>query len=343
MVEADACVLSVVGTSGGRLSLLGAAGLELHWAKLYLSDYGSATHQLFSPGRLSADGDRVACEDQFPEEQFFASALYTGWMQPQEYRHVLHTAVDCGADRVMTVACFRSERRGPFGLPTRRGFRFMMPLLRQIALMSDQLRRMETECSAMMSVLDRLTLGVVLLDGHGRLTATNESAREIVREHQALSLGANGVVATNPNDNALLRRAIARAVSGEGDAQLPTEVLAVADPDSETSFTVGVSRLAASGSEDEPNGVAAALFISDPRTPPQNTEDRLRLLYGLTRLEARLAVRIAQGLELDAIAKELRISIHTARAYLKQVFAKTNVHRQAGLVRIVVGGAAQIR
>ena len=303
----------MVDASRLRYSLLGGTGLELHWVKLYLAEHGAAIHQLFSPGRLSAERDRVACEDQLPEEQFLASALYTAWMRPQQLRDVLHTSVECGASRVMTVTCFRSERRGPFGLPTRRGFRFVIPVLRQIAVMSDQLRQMESECSAMMSVLDRLTLGVVLLDGRGRLTASNESAREIIGQHSALAIGANGVVAANPSDNAALRRAIAHAVRPDDDTGASTEMIAVADPNSETLLTLGVARLASPGAEEEPTGVAAALLITDPRMPPPNTEDRLRLLYGLTRLEARLAVRIAQGLELDAIAAELRISIHTAR------------------------------
>ena len=87
-----------------------------------------------------------------------------------------------------------------------------------------------------------------------------------------------------------------------------------------------------------------ALFLSDPdEAQVESCEERLMALYSLTRLEARLAVRLAQGLSLENISEELRLSIHTVRAYLKQIFAKTSVHRQSALVRLLMHGSAVVR
>jgi DNA-binding NarL/FixJ family response regulator len=54
--------------------------------------------------------------------------------------------------------------------------------------------------------------------------------------------------------------------------------------------------------------------------------DILRRHYGLTRREAQVAVLLAQGRSNSAIAKELRISAHTARHHTQRVLSKLEVH-----------------
>jgi DNA-binding CsgD family transcriptional regulator len=39
-----------------------------------------------------------------------------------------------------------------------------------------------------------------------------------------------------------------------------------------------------------------------------------------------------QGCAIVVVARELGISVHTARSHLKSIYAKTGVHRQAQLV-----------
>ncbi len=52
--------------------------------------------------------------------------------------------------------------------------------------------------------------------------------------------------------------------------------------------------------------------------------------------EARLALALARGLDLESSSAELNISISTARSYLKSIFEKTGVTRQAELVRLAL-------
>jgi len=86
-----------------------------------------------------------------------------------------------------------------------------------------------------------------------------------------------------------------------------------------------------------------AVFLSDPEQLGTPREEWLQDLYGLTRVESRLAVLMCQGLTPDEIAKKLRISVHTVRAYLKDVFLKMGVNRQAAMVRRLVDGPGQLR
>lgn len=60
-------------------------------------------------------------------------------------------------------------------------------------------------------------------------------------------------------------------------------------------------------------------------------------IFAMTPAEARLAACIGTGVSLEAAADSLSVSKETARSQLKQVFAKTDTHRQAELVALLAG------
>lgn len=73
-------------------------------------------------------------------------------------------------------------------------------------------------------------------------------------------------------------------------------------------------------------------------TPDQNEivgENYLELLFGLSRAEAQIATMLAEGLEPQQIAGRRKVSVGTTRVQIKNIFQKTNVHRQADLIKIV--------
>jgi DNA-binding CsgD family transcriptional regulator len=64
--------------------------------------------------------------------------------------------------------------------------------------------------------------------------------------------------------------------------------------------------------------------------------------FGLTQVEARLAVMLTDGLALDEIAIHLGVTRTSARTYCKRVLAKTGASRQAELVRLVLTSLARL-
>ena len=81
--------------------------------------------------------------------------------------------------------------------------------------------------------------------------------------------------------------------------------------------------------------IAAAVLVSDPDTAGAARHDLLRRLYQLTHKEAQLALKIAEGEGLEAAARNAGITYETARSYLKNIFAKLGVSRQAELASLV--------
>ncbi|WP_192247333.1 helix-turn-helix transcriptional regulator [Mesorhizobium silamurunense] len=84
---------------------------------------------------------------------------------------------------------------------------------------------------------------------------------------------------------------------------------------------------------------AAIVFVADPDSAP----DQLRNLYRLTPAEAAVAMAIARGEGLQAVADQLDISLTTARTHLQHVFEKTETRRQAELVRIIAASGPCVR
>lgn len=60
--------------------------------------------------------------------------------------------------------------------------------------------------------------------------------------------------------------------------------------------------------------------------------------YGLTLAELQVASALIQGETVASIAKKRRVSVTTVRTQVRAIFHKTNVTRQADLIRLLLGG-----
>jgi DNA-binding CsgD family transcriptional regulator len=86
----------------------------------------------------------------------------------------------------------------------------------------------------------------------------------------------------------------------------------------------------------EPAG-GAIVFISDPERTSAVPSRLLQNAYGLTPMEAAVAVEIARGDGLQSVAEKLGIGASTARTHLQHAFEKTGTRRQAQLAWLIAG------
>ena len=76
-------------------------------------------------------------------------------------------------------------------------------------------------------------------------------------------------------------------------------------------------------------------IIEDLDERPQLEGQNLREIFGLTAREASIAVLVAQGTPLRAIAESQEMAYETVRSHLKSVFNKTDTGRQAELSALI--------
>jgi DNA-binding CsgD family transcriptional regulator len=80
----------------------------------------------------------------------------------------------------------------------------------------------------------------------------------------------------------------------------------------------------------------ALVVIVDPDVRREPPKQLLRRVFSLTQAEAEVALRISRGDSVAAIAGQLLLSPATIKTHLQHVYDKTDTHRQAELVRLVL-------
>jgi DNA-binding CsgD family transcriptional regulator len=189
-----------------------------------------------------------------------------------------------------------------------------------------QSSRLEAHGSVSSSVLDALAAGVLLIDGRGRVIGANQRARALVSRGDGLAVGADGRLAAASADDT---RRIADVVDRALCRRTPIGgALGVPRGDGESSYAVVVAP-AAHGS------ARAVVVVTDTGEEPALPVERAAAVLRLTRGEATVALGLAQGKTLEALAAELGVAVSTVRTHLKHVFAKTGTSQQSQVVSLV--------
>jgi DNA-binding CsgD family transcriptional regulator len=82
--------------------------------------------------------------------------------------------------------------------------------------------------------------------------------------------------------------------------------------------------------------VAASPWARSSREGSLPTVAQLEARFGLTRAEGRVVRRLVAGRSLTQIAVELEVGVETVRTHAKRAMQKTDTHRQAELVALVL-------
>jgi DNA-binding CsgD family transcriptional regulator len=218
-------------------------------------------------------------------------------------------------------------------------------LSRHMARAIRQRRRLleaERERSASCGALDRLPLGVMLVDETGRVLLVNPRAREILAHGDGLLAVRGEIRAARSQDSGLLRAALAQAARARGAGAGERAFLAIERVSGKRPYAVALAPVASPDACMSGRGVVA-LFVSDPEAGAVVDPVALEQIYDLTPTEARIVATLAGGDSPEEAADRLRMRLSTLRFHLKHVFAKTGTNRQARLVGLVLEGPGSVR
>jgi DNA-binding CsgD family transcriptional regulator len=161
-----------------------------------------------------------------------------------------------------------------------------------------------------------------IFDADVAVVGANAAARIFLDQVNGPRGLAEALVARAPEFMRAVGRAIQAAIgSGAASGAL---TLSLAPP---LAFSVRVVPLGARFAE-----ALLTLRLSDSASARSPRER-----FGFTAMESRVAELLCRRMTAAQIARELGISVETVRCHLKQAFAKAGVHRQAGLVAVLLG------
>lgn len=281
-----------------------------------------AVRQLQVPGavrqwRLPADGT-------------VSGPLFKYFLQPRELRHIVVAALARRAETIVFLVLFRRDTRQPFKSQELQVLRAMMPVLTSTWELNRMARRYAAVTTSAWGVLDFLALGVVVVNRDGDVFQMNSRARDLIARGDKLTLRQGRLSCPSYQDNQRLRTVLMTHADG---APNPKRALSIAGSDDHAPLRVMLAPLSAGDWRHGHGEPLLALFLSDPAGQASPNEQWLRELYRLTRMEARVAVLLCLGHHPREIAERLRISVHTVRRYMTDIFSKAGVSRQTDLLR----------
>jgi DNA-binding CsgD family transcriptional regulator len=189
--------------------------------------------------------------------------------------------------------------------------------------------------------MEHMPCAAFLVDGFATVLRANAGGATLLAARDGLFDGPNGsglLCATKPDETATLRQRITEAATHQDAGANGGLPLCVSRRTSNPPLVVTVLSLGSPGTSlgGLPPAATALLLVSQPEARSEAPSSALlRDAFGLTRAEAEVATRAAQGEEVARIAEGLGITSGTTRLHLHRVFEKTGVHRQAELALVL--------
>jgi DNA-binding CsgD family transcriptional regulator/PAS domain-containing protein len=247
----------------------------------------------------------------------------------------MRAATTAGADASYTLRVFRGLDAPKFGEDEQGRADVIVSQVSRAMELAARIGNSVVEKSLYSDVLDKLNIGVILVDASGRIASASAVAERYLGLKNGICTQLGKLRATSAAEDRHLQLAIREA----GAAGKPGASRGVSLTKQSGARTLGVMVRPMPGHQDG-NGACVAVYIRDYDSVPEVESEFVRQIFDLTPAEAAVTRRLTAGLSLEDAASSLDISRNTARAHLRSIFSKSGITRQTELVRLVLSSAA---
>jgi len=285
----------------------------------------------------------ISLEDLLPDSELVESDYYLQYLQPIGLFRILGVDTEEPGGMLARLRISRRREEPRFDDQDRQRLAKVTPHLRRAIQIFATLSRTTSERDIYADAVDQLAVATIILDEQGRVLNTNAVARTVLEDAGGLTIRAKHLHIEGRDVNRELQKSVDQVIDAQhrGETSL---VRALRVPRAPGRADLGlVLRPVSTGEWHEgQSSPCVAVFISDPDQRETASQQTLAELFDLTPAEANVAILLSRGLSLAEVSEAQNISQHTARAQLKSIFAKTEVSRQAELVRLVLKSVASL-
>ncbi|QGP80525.1 helix-turn-helix transcriptional regulator [Sphingobium sp. CAP-1] len=253
-------------------------------------------------------------------------ARFQDWMDVARTGQILGVDLYRKPDISVRLRLTRDDSTRDFGTVEKALLERLIPHLRIALDLHARLTTTQAESQLFSSAMADLAVATLILDRGGRIMRRNAVAARMLED---------GAILTEQGGKLDLRTHAAAKTINHILSHPPAA-------GEESQFEIAMpggqmlhGRARAVPSSAYGDGAWVALFLADQTRPAGPSGDTLRDRFQLTRSEAALALRLAEGAALADAANELDIAYNTARSHLRAIFAKTGTHRQIQLVTLI--------
>ncbi|UZR27144.1 helix-turn-helix transcriptional regulator [Methylococcus mesophilus] len=334
-VDAQVGQLGFVDRSSGQITHSIAWGTELDPEASakgdaeYVAYYGAIDPRLATMARMGVR-EWMLDHQHFDEAFYRRSEFFNDFLFRYGVRYMFATRLSDLERHSIFLGTMRSLGSTPFGEDDIRRLKRVETHLARPARLYHKSEDLRLKLDGGLRALDTLDFPALIADGTGTIRFANAAAEALLSTPAGLSVRSGRLVHALPRDNALLNTLIRDAAAGKGGGmRLPR---GGERPDLHLSMAPLSARSRLAAPWQTP---LVLLLVSDPaaqRVPP---EQLLRLLFGLSPAEARLAGALVRGLSPGEYAADSGLSLSTARTQVRRLFEKTHTRRLAELVKLL--------
>lgn len=207
----------------------------------------------------------------------------------------------------------------------------LMPHWERAFTLNQQVMMNATLGILLQTVVEKLQIGVAILDRDGELLHANETYRSLLN-HLFPDLVAQG------NQDGYDHRATRLLLASANDEEAGKDRVIIFQ-EKPVGFQFYPPALHQTGLQrKKPASILIARSGAQAGEISSDKKVLAELAYGLTGKEAEIALGVAAGQSLDEIAEQLGIYVSTVRGHLKKSFQKVGVHSQAELSARLMSG-----
>lgn len=284
------------------------------------------------PTPYLALGEEIIALEAFERTEFCAD-----WCSRVGIFHMIGSIDRIREGVVVGSGIHRDRRAGPFDREDKRRYGMVMAHVGRALQIADRLGLREAAQAASLDLLDRLEIGLVLVDAGCRPLLVNATAQETLRSGDWLTLSRGRMRARTASAHARIAALVAQAAATSAGLALSTGGI-VRLSGSAGTLPVLVAPFRSPVMEFGPMAPAALIVFGSAR-PRRLDPAAIAEVFGLTPAEARIVTALARGTSLVAYAGEAGISVNTAKTQLAAIFSKTGHAKQSTLLAEVAADA----
>ncbi len=290
-------------------------------------------------------GEVISADELMGKDQWHKSAMYQEYLKPLDIGYLLGADITTKDGIECRLRVTRAQTEKGFGERDKMICRVLLPHLERAIRLHARLDTLECERQLYSGAVNRLLLSMVHFSHEGSIIHLNDEAQRILGERDGVSRSGKGIAASSRSENQELQRLINEAIANSTAESTPglAEAMSVTRPSGRAQIGIVIRAIPYAEYSESKQRPAAAVYLRDPdSSPAQPSQEVVRRVFGLTRMEANLAILLAEGNTLDEAAEKLNVRRNTARTHLRSIFGKTGVTRQTMLVRMLLNSVVSL-
>ena len=295
-------------------------------------------HDAFERHSLAADGvDLIDSRALFPAER--APRPHHKVLEQHDIRYRIGCLLDKdNARRGRFTFQFREANR-EISDADRAMIAALMPHAAKALSLGRPAKDLALAQQGLLAAMDRLTIGVCIMDDGGRIVATNDEFRRQVEAWPLLGMDAAGRLQLGTASAARLFQSMFEDVTQHGrfGARPRKEAIPLGEDPADGALCLELAPLhAVPEMGTRPLG-GVILYSLDTSRAVEIDLESVGRAFGLTATEQELAKLISEGLTNAQIAERRTRALDTVRTQVKSVLAKTGSANRTQLVRLLSG------